>query len=67
MGAALGSVAVRGLGCDADVWVPFMSGYGGISVAMLPNDTIYYYFSDGYVHRWASAVVESSKIRVLCK
>jgi len=55
------------LGCGADVWVPFMSGYGGISVVMLPNDTIYYYFSDGYVHRWASVVVESSKIRDLCQ
>ena len=59
--------ASTALGCDADVWVPFMSGYGGISVVMLPNDTIYYYFSDGYVHRWASAVVESSKIRDLCQ
>jgi hypothetical protein len=54
------------LGCDADLWVPFMSGYGGITVAMLPNDTIYYYFSDGYVHRWRSAVVEADKIRGLC-
>lgn len=55
------------LECDADVWIPFMSGYGGIAVVMLPNDTIYYYFSDGYVHRWASAVVESNKIRKLCQ
>jgi hypothetical protein len=55
------------LGCDRDVWVPFMSGYGGITVAMLPNDTVYYYFSDGYVFRWASAVAESSKIRDLCR
>jgi hypothetical protein len=54
-------------GCAADVWVPYMSGYGGIAVAMLPNDTIYYYFSDGYVHRWASVVVESNKIRALCQ
>lgn len=55
------------LGCDEDLWVPFMSGYGGITVAMFPNDTIYYYFSDGYVHRWASAAVESNKIRSLCE
>jgi hypothetical protein len=58
--------AAESLGCDTDLWVPFMSGYGGISVAMLPNDTIYYYFSDGYVHRWASAVVEAARIRPLC-
>jgi hypothetical protein len=55
------------LGCDAEVWVPFMSGYGGITVAMFPNDTIYYYFSDGYVFRWATAAVETSKIRNLCQ
>jgi hypothetical protein len=58
--------AAQALGCETDVWVPFMSGYGGITVAMLPNDTVYYYFSDGYAFRWASAVVESSKIRNLC-
>ena len=59
--------AAESIGCDEDLWIPFMSGYGGITVAMLPNDTIYYYFSDGYVHRWASAVVESNKIRGLCR
>ena len=59
--------AAESVGCDEDLWIPFMSGYGGITVAMLPNDTIYYYFSDGYVHRWASAVVESDKIRSLCR
>jgi hypothetical protein len=55
------------LSCEVEVWVPFMSGYGGITVAMFPNDTIYYYFSDGYVFHWASAAVESSKIRDLCR
>jgi len=59
--------AAESLGCDRPVWVPFMSGYGGITVAMLPNDTVYYYFSDGHVHKWASAVVESAKIRGLCQ
>ena len=27
-------------------WTPFMSGYGGITVVMMPNGSIYYYFSD---------------------
>jgi len=58
--------AAETVGCGAELWIPFMSGYGGITVAMLPNDTIYYYFSDGYVHRWASAAVETNKIRNLC-
>ncbi len=59
--------AAETLGCGAELWVPFMSGYGGITVAMFPNDTVYYYFSDGYVHRWASAAVETHKISRLCE
>jgi hypothetical protein len=54
-------------GCDKPVWVPFMVGVGGIDVVMFPNDTIYYYFSDGYVHRWRSAAAESNKIRGFCQ
>jgi hypothetical protein len=27
-------------------WTPFMSGYGGIRVVMMPNGSTYYYFSD---------------------
>jgi hypothetical protein len=34
------------LGCAAPTWVPFMSGFGGISVVMFPNGTIYYNFAD---------------------
>ena len=59
--------AAEAVGCSADMWVPFMSGYGGITVAMFPNDTVYYYFSDGYVHRWMSAAVETHKISRLCE
>ncbi len=54
------------LGCKKDAWVPFMSGFGGITVAMFPNGIIYYYFSDGYIHRWRSAIVASNQIRRLC-
>jgi hypothetical protein len=52
--------------CDHDVWVPFMSGYGGITVALLPNGLSYYYFSDGGTYKWAAAVVQADKIRPLC-
>jgi len=55
------------LDCSTDIWVPFMSGYGGITVAMFPNGTVYYYFSDGYVHRWRMAAMETDKIRALCQ
>jgi Beta-lactamase len=55
------------LGCENATWVPFMSGYGGIIVLMLPNDTSYYYFSDGGEHRWSHAAIESHNIRKFCQ
>jgi carboxymethylenebutenolidase len=39
---------------------------GGIIVAIMPNDTAYYYFSDGNVHRYLNAVRESHRIRPMC-
>ncbi|MEQ8206606.1 MAG: serine hydrolase, partial [Woeseia sp.] len=54
------------IGCENPVWVPFMSGHGGISVVLFPNNTVYYHFADGYVYRWREAAVESNKIRNMC-
>ncbi len=34
------------LGCDKPTWVPFMSGFGGLSVVMFPNGVVYYNVSD---------------------
>ena len=55
------------IGCPEPVWVVVLSGFGGIIVAVMPNDTTYYYFSDGNVHRYLSAVRESHKIRPMCQ
>ncbi|MDP1631683.1 MAG: serine hydrolase [Caulobacter sp.] len=54
------------LGCDKPLWVPFMSGYGGISVVLLPGDITFYYFGDSGVFDWAPAAVEASKIKRMC-
>lgn len=54
------------VGCASDVWVPFMSGYGGISVLLLPNGTTYYMFSDDDTYLWMKAAVESHRIRSIC-
>ena len=54
------------IGCSQDTWVPFMSGFGGITVALLPNDTVYYAFTDSDVLEWADAAAESNKIRSYC-
>lgn len=55
------------IGCKTPVWAPYMAGFGGINVLLLPNNTIYYYFSDGGTFRWSQAAIESNRIRNLCK
>jgi hypothetical protein len=47
-------------------WTPFMSGYGGISVVLMPNGSIYYYFSDNNEFDWYNAVNESHKLSPMC-
>lgn len=54
------------IGCADPVWVPYMTGHGGIVVALFPNDTIYYYFSDGGSFRWRRAAIEADRIRAFC-
>ena len=52
--------------CDNASWLPFMSGFGGITVALLPNNTTYYYVSDSHQYNWAEAIPELSKLQSLC-
>ena len=54
------------LGCKAPAWIPFMSGYGGIAVAMFPNGISYYYFSDSGIWRWGRAAAEANRIKPFC-
>jgi len=54
------------IGCGDPTWVVVLSGFGGIIVAIMPNDTAYYYFSDGNEHRYLAAVRESHRIRPMC-
>lgn len=53
-------------GCKEDIWIPFMSGFGGITFALLPNGMSYYYFSDGYVYSWEDAVLAAHTMRSFC-
>lgn len=55
------------LKCVEPAWIPFMSGYGGIIVAMFPNNMLYYYFSDGGAYAWARAAREANRIRPFCR
>jgi hypothetical protein len=54
------------LGCRKPAWIPFMAGYGGIVVAMLPNGIVYYYVSDGGDFRWARAAAETHRLGPVC-
>lgn len=47
-------------------WTPFMSGYGGITVVMMPNGVTYYYFSDNDEFSWYNAVHEANKLSPHC-
>jgi len=61
------ALRIEGLpGCADPVYVPFMSGYGGLSVVLMPNGVSYFYFSDGGDFRFARAVRESARIHPYC-
>lgn len=42
--------------------VPFMSGFGGITVALMPNGSSYYVFSDNNEFGWRPVIAESNKL-----
>ena len=52
--------------CNEPLWIPFMSGYGGISIAILPNQSLFYVFSDKGRFEWLKAAIESNQIRNYC-
>lgn len=59
--------AAQAIACPFQTWIPFMSGYGGIVVAMIPNGGVYYYFSDSGQHGFEKAAVEANKALNYCK
>ena len=58
--------AKQALGCINDTWIPYMSGYGGIGVIMLPGDMTYYFFSDNHEHTFVTTVIELNKLHNFC-
>ena len=53
--------------CDSPVAIPFMSGFGGLAAALIPNGTAYYYVSDGGAYSWARAALATESISPFCK
>jgi hypothetical protein len=54
------------LECSKDTWLPFMSGYGGISAVLLPTGDLYYYFSDGGVFRFSEVIKHLNETKSIC-
>lgn len=53
--------------CTNQTYIPLMSGYGGITVAMFPNDITYYYFSDNDEFNYALAADEINGMSNYCQ
>ncbi|NNE05435.1 MAG: hypothetical protein HKN15_06895 [Xanthomonadales bacterium] len=55
------------VGCPEPVWIPFMSGYGGITIAMLPHGSVMYMFGDGHEFTWLRNAALLHNIQSWCK
>ena len=58
--------ATQMLSCTRRTVLPFMSGFGGINVVMMPNDSVFYYFSDRGRFAFREAILASHTIRPIC-
>ncbi|MGI9625701.1 MAG: hypothetical protein ACR2QM_02595, partial [Longimicrobiales bacterium] len=56
---------VGGSGCT--IWVPFMSGYNGMVIALMPNGTSFYFSNDGRDFDFTVAMREADKITPYCQ
>lgn len=54
------------LGCSGNLYIPYMSGFGGISVILLPNNMVYYFFSDNAEYTFVNSVIQLDKIGGFC-
>ncbi len=54
-------------GCSRPTPIPFMSGFGGLVAALIPNGTSYYYISDGGAFAWARAALATEMIKPFCQ
>ncbi|MEP6882456.1 MAG: hypothetical protein ABI866_10715 [Dokdonella sp.] len=54
------------LGCSSARYIPYMSGFGGISVILLPHNMVYYFFSDNAEYTFNNSVGQLNKIGGFC-
>jgi hypothetical protein len=53
--------------CQEAAWIPFMSGYGGISVVLMQNQSVFYVFSDHGRFEWLKGAIGAHRIHALCQ
>jgi hypothetical protein len=54
------------LGCAAETWLPAVQGHGGMTVLLLPDDSLHYVLSDAGKDLWLGAGADSGEINRLC-
>jgi hypothetical protein len=54
-------------GFACNFWTSKMGGYGGIEIWLLPNGTVYYYFSDADTWYAEAVVAEADRIVPFCR
>lgn len=54
------------VGCDHPIWTPFLSGYGGLSLVLFPNNVVFYAFGDESAFDWGPAAEVADQIKGLC-
>jgi len=53
-------------GYDCEFWITEMQGISGNVIALFPNDTVYYYFSDNQEFFWNDALKQADYIAPIC-
>jgi hypothetical protein len=51
---------------SCNFWISLMAGYGGNIVALLPNGSVFYIFSDGMEFPWVDSIHEVAKLAPMC-
>lgn len=62
-----GLQVAQSLSCKKTKWIPFMSGFGGITIAMPSEDLLYYNFSDHYRYQWLEKIVALNQRFPICE
>jgi len=55
------------LQCEKETWLPYMLGYGGITIVLATDNLQYYYFSDSDHYIWRDAIKTLHNLTSLCR